>query len=68
MGIKYRQLPRSEDVRSLVIAVFEDNKVIGEIVRVENGFQFIPLGARAKPELCSDIKPDIEDIKRILET
>lgn len=67
MGISYRQLPKSENVRGIVIAVFDDNHVIGEIIRVENGFQYIPLGARDKPELCSEIKSDIEDIKKILE-
>lgn len=67
MGISYRQLPKSEDVRGIVIVVFDDNRVTGEIVRVDNGFQFIPLGARDKPELCSEIKPDIADIKKILE-
>jgi len=67
MGISYRQLPRSEDVRGIVIAVFDENHVIGEIIRVDNGFQYIPLGARDKPELCSDIKTDIEEIKKMLE-
>jgi hypothetical protein len=66
MGISYRQLPKSENVRGIVIAVFDDNHVIGEITRVENGFQYIPLGAKDKPELCSEIKTSIEDIKKIL--
>ena len=66
MGISYRQLPKSEYVRGIVIAVFDDNHVIGEIVRVDNGFQYVPLGARDKPELCSEIKTDIGDIKKIL--
>jgi len=68
MGISYRQLPKSEDVRGIVIVVFDDNHVIGEIVRVDNGFQYVPLGARDKPELCSEIKTDIGDIKKILGT
>ena len=67
MGISFKQLPKSQDVRGIVIAVFDDNHVIGEIIRVDNGFQYIPFGARDKPELCSEIKPDIEDIKKMLE-
>lgn len=67
MGISYRQLPKSETVRGFVIAVFDDNHVIGEIIPAKNGFQFIPLGARHRQELCSEIKTDIEDIKTILE-
>ncbi len=66
MGISYRQLPKSENVRGIVIAVFDDHHVIGEIIRVDNGFQYVPLGARDKPELCSEIKTDIGDIKKIL--
>lgn len=67
MGISYRQLPKSENVRGTVIAVFDDNHVIGEIIHVDHGFQYVPLGARDKPELCSEIKTDIGDIKKMLE-
>ena len=67
MGISYRLLPKSEAVRGFVIAVVDDNRVIGEIIPAKKGFEFIPLGTAGEQDQYDEIKTDIAEVRTILE-